>query len=107
MNRIRISRTRRRAADDRSRWEDRILDFLALGLSWRLTVFGRDPDGVYRQLNRRQLMNGRFAGGGTRFILENGQAFTDLKVSKAQLADLCSLSPSLDRRRLVHHAAPR
>jgi hypothetical protein len=101
MNRIRVPRTSRRAADDRSRWEDRVLDFLALSLSWRLTVFGRDSSGMQRPLTRRQLVNGRFAGGGTRFILENGEIFTDLKVSKAQLVDLCSVSPSLDRRRAM------
>jgi len=101
MNRIRVPRSRRRAADDRSRWEDRILDFLALGLSCRLTVFGRDADGVCRPLSRRQLLKGRFAGGGTRFVLENGEALTDLKVSKAELVDLCSVSPNLDRRRAM------
>ena len=99
MNRIRAPQARRRAADDRSRWEHRLLDFLALGLSCRLTVFGRDSSGVYRPISRRQLTRGRFAGGGTRFLLENGDAFTDLKVSKAELAGLCSVSPSLDRRR--------
>lgn len=101
MNRIRRPRARRRAADDRSRWEDRLLDFLAFGLSWRLTVFGRGPDGAYRQISRRQLGRGRFAGGGTRFVLENGETYTELKVSKAELLDLCSVSPSLDRRRVM------
>lgn len=101
MNRIRVPKARRRAADDRARWEDRILDFLAFGLSWRLTVFGRDSNGAYRPLSRRELRNGRFAGGGTRFVLESGEIFTDLKVSKAELVDLCSVSPSLDRRRAL------
>jgi hypothetical protein len=101
MNRIRVPRTRRRVADDRSGWEDRVLDFLAFALSWRLTVYGRDASGAHRPLSRRQLTRGRFAGGGTRFVLENGDVFTDLKVSKAQLVDLCSVSPSLDRRRLM------
>ena len=101
MNRIRAPQAGRRAADDRSRWEHRILDFLALGLSWRLTVYGRDSSGVHRQISRKQLTRGRFAGGGTRFMLENGGVFTDLRVSKAQLADLCSVSPSLDRRRVL------
>ena len=101
MNRIRVPRTHRRAADDRSHWEDRVLDFLALSLSWRLTVYGRDSSGFQRPLTRRQLTKGRFAGGGTRFILENGDIFTDLEVSKAELVDLCSVSPSLDRRRAM------
>ena len=101
MKRIRLTQTKRRAADDRSRWEDRLLDFLALALSWRLTVFGRDTSGAYRPISRRQLVRGRFAGGGTRFVLEHGETFTDLKVSKAQLVDLCSVSPSLDRRRVA------
>lgn len=100
MNRIRVPQARR-AADDRSRWEDRVLDFLALSLSWRLTVFGRDPGGVYRPISRRELRNGRFAGGGTRFVLDNGQVFTELKVSKTELVGLCSVSPSLDRRRAL------
>lgn len=101
MNRIRVARTRRRVADDRSRWEDRVLDFLAFALSWRLTVFGRDSSGARRPLSRRRLTRGRFAGGGTRFVLENGDVFTDLEVSKAQLVDLCSVSPTLDRRRVM------
>ncbi|MGQ0651305.1 MAG: hypothetical protein ACT4P4_03400 [Betaproteobacteria bacterium] len=101
MNRIRVQRARRRAADDRSRREDSILDFLALGLSSRLSVFGRGADSVCRPISRRQLAHGRFAGGGARFMLENGEAFTDLKVSKAELVDLCSVSPSLDRRRAL------
>jgi hypothetical protein len=91
---------RRRTADHPARWEDRILDFLALGLSWRLSVFGRDANGAYRRIPRRHLLNGRFAGGGKKLIVDDeGVVFTDLKIRKAELVDLCNVSPVLDRRR--------
>src|SRR4051812_2921506 len=90
---------RRRAADSRARREECVLDFLALALSWRLSVFGRDRAGVYRHLMRRQLGNGRFCGGGRRFVSDRGEVYTDLVIRKTELVEHCRLAALVDRRR--------
>jgi hypothetical protein len=93
MTRIRVT--------DRTRWEEHLLDLLASALSWRLAVFGRIGRGDYRRLARRELMNGRFASGGKRFIRDDGVVFTGLRIRKSELMDLCAVSPLLDRRRVM------
>ena len=100
-----VTVARRRAADSRARWEECVLDFLALGLSWRLTVFGRDASGAYRHLTRRELGKGRFCGGGTRFVSDRGAVYTDLAIRKTELVDHCRLAALLDRRRAATGAA--
>jgi hypothetical protein len=64
-----------------------ILDFLALALASRLSVFGRGAaDARHRRITRRQLAQGRFTGGAASFVIDSeGLVFTDLRVRRADL----------------------
>jgi hypothetical protein len=63
---------------------DALLDLLAATLSPHLLIFGLcSRSARYLRITPRQLANGRFTGGATRFVDAEGVVFSQLKVRRS------------------------